>query len=63
MGRPPLNFLETKVRLSSETRARITSLVGNYQISAFIREAVENELERREATINKDNISGAKPKD
>ncbi len=61
MGRPPLNFLETKVRLSSETRERIASLVGNYQISAFIREAVENELERREAIKNK--ISGSEPKD
>lgn len=63
MGRPPLNFLETKVRLSFETRERIASLVGNYQISAFIREAVEKELERREAIINKDKISGPEPKD
>lgn len=49
MGRPPLNFKDIKIRLSSETRERIEALVGNYQISAFIREAVENELTRREA--------------
>ncbi len=63
MGRPPLNFLETKIRLSSETKKRIASLVGNYQISAFIREAVENELERREAILNKNKISGSERKD
>ncbi|MXN49413.1 hypothetical protein GR138_29910 [Shinella kummerowiae] len=49
MGRPPLNVKETKIRLSPETKERIAALVGNYQISAFIREAVENELTRREA--------------
>nr|WP_200991887.1 hypothetical protein [Rhizobium rhizogenes]QCO89362.1 hypothetical protein pC5.7d_645 [Rhizobium rhizogenes] len=49
MGRPPLNVKETKIRLSPETKERIAALVGNYQIAAFIREAVENELTRREA--------------
>jgi predicted DNA-binding protein len=49
MGRPPLNFKEIKIRLSSETRERIESLVGNYQISAFIRGAIERELTRLEA--------------
>lgn len=49
MGRPPLNVEETKVRLSPATRERIKALVGNYQIAAFVREAVENELIRREA--------------
>lgn len=52
MGRPALNVEETKVRLSPETRARIKALVGNYQIAAFIRVAVENELARREAENN-----------
>ncbi|WP_119938757.1 hypothetical protein [Neorhizobium sp. NCHU2750] len=50
MGRPPLNVEETKVRLSPETRARIKALVGNYQVAAFIREAIENELQRREVS-------------
>ncbi|MGF9562932.1 hypothetical protein AAIH70_05420 [Neorhizobium sp. BT27B] len=49
MGRPPLNVEETKVRLSPETRARIKALVGNYQVAAFIREAIEKELRLREA--------------
>lgn len=49
MGRPPLNFKDIKIRLSSDTRERIESLVGNYQISAFIRGAIERELTRLEA--------------
>ena len=61
MGRPPLNFLETKVRLSAETRARIVGLVGNYQIAAFIREAIENELARREAVDEKIDAEPQKP--
>jgi hypothetical protein len=48
MGRPPLNVKETKVRLSLEARERIKALVGTYGVAAFIREAVEHELERRE---------------
>lgn len=49
MGRPPLNVKETKVRLTDEQRARIEALVGTYGMSKFIREAVDRELERREA--------------
>jgi predicted DNA-binding protein len=49
MGRPPLNFKDIKIRVSSETRDRIEALVGNYQISAFIRGAIERELTRLEA--------------
>lgn len=49
MGRPPLKLKETKVRLSPAMRDRIKALVGNYGVAAFIREAIENELARREA--------------
>lgn len=48
MGRPPLHVKETKVRLTDEQRQRIEALVGQNRMAAFIREAVENELERRE---------------
>ena len=50
MGRPPLNLKETKVRLPKATKERIKALVGNYGIATFIREAVENELARREGS-------------
>lgn len=48
MGRPPLNVKETKVRLTDEQRQRIESLVGPNRMAAFIREAIEAELKRRE---------------
>jgi predicted DNA-binding protein len=48
MGRPPLNVKETKVRLTAEQRRRIESLVGPNRMAAFIREAIEAELDRRE---------------
>lgn len=48
MGRPPLNVKPTVVRLTEETRERIEALVGPNRMAAFIREAVENELARRE---------------
>jgi predicted DNA-binding protein len=54
MGRPPLNLHETKIRISPETKKRIADLVGNYKISAFIREAIENELAKREAEMKKE---------
>ena len=47
MGRPPLNLTRVPVRLSPETLARIDALVSTYGRAAFIREAVERELERR----------------
>ncbi len=49
MGRPPLNVKPTVVRLTDEHRRRIEALVGPTGMSAFIREAVENELTRQEA--------------
>jgi hypothetical protein len=54
MGRPPLNVKETKVRLPLETRDRIEALVGANRMAAFIREAVENELKRREKVAKSD---------
>lgn len=48
MGRPPLNVKETKVRLTDEQRHRIEALVGKNRMAAFIREAIEAELDRRE---------------
>ena len=48
MGRPPLGMKPTTVRLSADTIGRIQALVGNRRIAVFIREAVENELRRRE---------------
>lgn len=52
MGRPPLSkkseTVETKVRMTTETKQRIEALVGGQGMAAFIREAVERELKRRE---------------
>ncbi len=48
MGRPPLHVKETKVRLTDIQRARIVALVGENRMAAFIREAVDHELDRRE---------------
>lgn len=52
MGRPPLSKKSstkpTLVRLTDETRQRIEALVGENQMAAFIREAIEAELKRRE---------------
>jgi predicted DNA-binding protein len=52
MGRPPLSkksdTVETKVRMTIETRQRIEALVGLNRMAAFIREAIERELKRRE---------------
>ena len=49
MGRPSLNVKETKVRLTADQRDRIEVLVGANRMAIFIREAVDNELERRES--------------
>jgi predicted DNA-binding protein len=53
MGRPPLDVKQMKIRLSLDTKARISALVGNYKIASFIREAIENELSRREQKSGK----------
>ncbi|WP_426387506.1 hypothetical protein [Sphingobium sp. R-21] len=48
MGRPPLGMKPTTIRLSTDMIHRIEALVGNRRLALFIREAVENELQRRE---------------
>lgn len=48
MGRPPLGMKPTTIRLTADTIRRIEALVGNRRLALFIREAVENELQRRE---------------
>lgn len=52
MGRPPLakdsKTTLTGIRLTDETRDRIIALVGANKMAAFIREAIDGELERRE---------------
>ncbi len=49
MGRPPLDNKPTVVRLSDDQRSRIEVLVGKRGMSGFIRDAVDAELDRREA--------------
>lgn len=57
MGRPPLNVKPMIVRLPEDIPGRIDALVGKQKRAAFIREAVENELKRREATTAQDGRS------
>jgi hypothetical protein len=54
MGRPPLGMKPTTVRLSADTITRIEALVGNRRLALFVREAVENELRRRENPSSSD---------
>jgi predicted DNA-binding protein len=53
MGRPPLNVKPTVVRLTEDVRQRIVALVGENRMAAFIREAIEAELKRRERASEK----------
>lgn len=52
MGRPPLakndETKPTLVRLTADTRSRIEAVAGPNRMAVFIREAIENELKRRE---------------
>ena len=48
MGRPPLGIKATQVRLPQVLMDRIDALMGPNRRAQFIREAVENELKRRE---------------
>lgn len=59
MGRPPLGVKPTVVRLSQEARDRIVALVGKTGMAAFIREAVEAELAKRERNSKKSCTPGA----
>jgi hypothetical protein len=61
MGRPPLHVKATSVRLTADVRQRIASLVGANRMGVFIREAIENELRRREQTGGSAQFSDAKP--
>jgi predicted DNA-binding protein len=58
MGRPPLNVKPIVVRLSVEMIARIDAVAGKHRRSQFLREMVEAELLRREASA----AIGDKPK-
>lgn len=49
MGRPALNLKMTPVRLTNEQRQRIEQAVGPNRMAAFIREAVDEKLEREVA--------------
>jgi metal-responsive CopG/Arc/MetJ family transcriptional regulator len=48
MGRRPTGVKEYKVQLDPNAIEKVDALVGTYGRSAFIREAVERELQRRE---------------
>lgn len=49
VGRPPMKTATlTSFRLDEAVKARIVALVGQRRMAAFIREAVEAELKRRE---------------
>ena len=49
MGRPPLGSKPTQIRIPEELKERIRALSsGKYGLAKFIREAIENELKRRE---------------
>lgn len=48
MGRPPLGVRATKVRLTDDQLRRIDQLVGSRRMAAWIRDAIDRELERQE---------------
>jgi hypothetical protein len=62
MGRPPLNVKATVVRLTVDTIARIEAVAGKNRMSQFVREAVEAELLRREASPASHKPPTSKPK-
>ncbi len=51
MGRPPLKVKEVTVRLSERAPERIRKLVGTYGLSGYVREAVDEKLDRDEAEV------------
>ncbi len=53
MGRPPLNVKPILVRLPADVPERIDAIAGKNRRAEFIREAVEKELERREAGLGR----------
>jgi hypothetical protein len=61
MGRPPLGVKPTMVRLTEDVRRRIVALVGDHRMAAFIREAVDAELTRREKASRKSSENSPDP--
>ncbi|MES2058845.1 MAG: hypothetical protein V4564_23100 [Pseudomonadota bacterium] len=53
----------TTIRLPIETLRRIETLVGNRRIALFIREAVENELQRRGKAADESEKKGRNSED
>jgi hypothetical protein len=54
VGRPPLNIRSTNVRLGVSAFGRIDKVRAEKEsLSAFIRKAVEHEIQRREAERKK----------
>jgi hypothetical protein len=52
--RPPLNVRSTNVRLGEGVRARLDAVLRpKEKMAAFVREAIERELKRREAKPKK----------
>jgi len=60
MGRPSLNVKPVIVRLPEGVPERIDAIVGKQKRAAFIREAVENELKRREMSDQDADGSGSR---
>lgn len=58
MGRPPLAKNEetktTAVRMPVSVFDRIVAVAGPHRMAAFIRDAIDNELKRREAEKSKE---------
>jgi len=49
-----MNVKPTLVRLTDETKQRIEAIAGPNRMAVFIREAIENELKRRERAKEKE---------
>ncbi|APY13102.1 hypothetical protein BKD02_01210 [Brucella sp. 09RB8910] len=60
MGRPPLNVKPILVRLPVDVVERIDAIISNGRRAEFIREAVQNELDRRETVkkLERENSGG-----
>lgn len=54
MGRPPLDVKPVVVRLTNEQRRRIEAVAGPNRMAVFIREAVDEKLEREERLSSDD---------
>ncbi len=61
MGRPPLNVKMTPVRLRLDQLARIEKVAGPNKRAEFIRDAVDEKLDRNEASENPVQTDGGGP--